>query len=667
MENFDDIRDSASPALDASQLSELRPYVVNLTQGQFSTDGCYTTTASDVDAIFDHYLPRFIAARGGDPVPVAIWAHGGLVNEDQGLQIAHGQVKWWLDNGVYPLHFVWETGTLDALKQILLPVSRGRDLADETTDPVIEFAARPLGSKLWLAMKQSAKLASEDGGGALYTARKLAQFASANPSLALHAIGHSAGSIFHSHFIPAVLRAGVPQFASLSLLAPAITVENFKKTLAPLVGNGIADIVVFAMRRELERADNCLRIYRKSLLYLVARALETTRDTPLLGLEDSLRLDPAMIEFFGLATPAEHAGVVWSLSPDDAPAGKHSSSKSHGGFDNNQETMNSVAYRVLGAPATQPFPAALEAQGRDLWVDAGTTPTASPAPRPKDTAPFPQQQPGSRKLALCVGIDAYPTPRDQLGGAVNDARHWADVLGDMKFDVTVLTDGDATRQAIIDSLSGLLSGAPAGSVVVFQYAGHGTEVPDSYLAGRDGRDEDDSNDEALCPVDFREVGVLLDDDLYRLVSEYLPDQVNLTGFYDCCHSGSGFRGFDPRIAVPDTLRARSVPFEPAMFGPGERGGPHAVSRRLPAEDPTGALQRVPRRRSGVRKRGARSLHDARAAHRDDTRPDQQSLRERGDRGVQRRHTPAPWDADVRAGDGHAALPRPIDLVLSRKT
>jgi hypothetical protein len=567
-------RDSAAN-LTATQLSELRPYVINLTQGRFSSDGRYTTSASDVDAIFAHHLPKFAMAREGRSAPVAIWAHGGLVSEDKGLLIAHGQVQWWLDNGVYPLHFVWETGVLDALKQILQPVSRGRDIADETTDPVIEFAARPIGSRLWLAMKESARLASQTSGGAAYTARRLAEFAKANPSVLWHAIGHSAGSIFHSHFIPTVLSLDGPRLETLSLLAPAITIESFRQTLAPLVGNGIADTAVFAMLREVERADNCMQIYRKSLLYLVSRALEIAPNTPILGLEDSMRQDPEVAKLLGLTTAADHAGVVWSPTPTNAPNGGRSHSESHGGFDNDADTMNSVAYRVLGAPPDPPFPQQLIDRGRALWVDAGTMP-----PQQVLASPPRHDRPDQPRRAVCVGIDAYQNPRDQLTGAANDARNWATAFEDMGFMVTLLVDGDATRQGIIGALEELLSSAAAGSVVAFQYAGHGTQVPDSYLAERENREEVDGQDEALCPVDFREVGLLLDDDLYRIVCQHLPEKVNLTGFFDCCHSGSAFRGFGPRPDRPDDARPRYVPFESEMFGPANRAAPTLADEDL---------------------------------------------------------------------------------------
>ena len=101
----------------------LRPYVVNLSCGEFSRDGDMQTSAADVDAIFDEHLPAFVERTAPrfapHPVPLVIWAHGGIVSERAGLTIAGHQVPWWLSNGAYPLHFVWETGFLDTMKQIL--------------------------------------------------------------------------------------------------------------------------------------------------------------------------------------------------------------------------------------------------------------------------------------------------------------------------------------------------------------------------------------------------------------------------------------------------------------------------------------------------------------------------------------------------------------------
>ena len=112
----------------------------------------------------------------------------------------------------------------------------------------------------------------------------------------------------------------------------------------------------------------------------------------------------------------------------------------------------------------------------------------------------------------------------------------------------------------------MLSNAETGDVVVFQYAGHGTTVPDLYLGPRADGDERDGRDEALCPHDYDEVGLLLDDDIYAIVANHLKPTVSLTGFLDCCHSGSAFRGFapPPPPPAPDWVD-RWLPFERSML------------------------------------------------------------------------------------------------------
>ena len=124
-------------------------------------------------------------------------------------------------------------------------------------------------------------IAQHGEGGAHYVAGRLSDFCRKHPTKAieLHAIGHSAGSIFHAHFLSTAQKLGVPSFKSTHFLAPAIRVDLFKKLLFGSIGNGkgIDHLTLFTMRRDLEREDNCALVYRKSLLYLIYYALEPER------------------------------------------------------------------------------------------------------------------------------------------------------------------------------------------------------------------------------------------------------------------------------------------------------------------------------------------------------------------------------------------------------
>jgi hypothetical protein len=120
----------------------------------------------------------------------------------------------------------------------------------------------------------------------------------------------------------------------------------------------------------------------------------------------------------------------------------------------------------------------------------------------------------------------------------------------------MLLDQAATRTDILAAFRSLVAGARAGDVVVFQFAGHGTQVDDL------DRDETDSLDEAFCPADFGQGRLLIDDDIRAVVAGLNPG-VNLTCFIDCCHSGTITRALVPGVrpsSVPPGSRARFIPY-----------------------------------------------------------------------------------------------------------
>ena len=561
-------------------MEELRPHVINMNQGRFSDEGLFQTAPEDVDTIFEDHLEQALRTKGR-PLHLLFWAHGGLISEQDGLFIAHLQVQWWKKNNVYPIHFVWETGFCDALKQILggareMAAARGlpRDFWDYTTDPAVEAAARALGgAKIWGAMKESARLASDNGGAAAYTAVKLAEFCRKHPGeVELHAVGHSAGSIFHSWFLPRAFAAGAPDFATLNLLAPAIRMDGFNGRLFPLVGGKIRHLGMFTMKRDWEEDDNVAGIYRKSLLYLIYNALEPERKTPILGLENSVRQDPETAKLFGLkGMPSTKADVIWSVS--QATTGSSAStSRTHGGFDNDRPTMNSVARRILGREDIIDFPEEAIQRGLgDIWsasspflpefqhLFAPSTPPrptmAAPHSQPDFSAPSkPSSAPGAQR-ALCIGIDAYPTM--PLGGCVADARAWGSALEQRGFTITYLLNEQATRAAILNELSRLIAATAPGDVAVFQFSGHGTELEDldrDEIGGTNG-----DMDEALCPYDIAQGAFVIDDDIAE-VFEGIQQGTNVTCFIDCCHSGTIVRFMVGAVPGDDKdRRARYMP------------------------------------------------------------------------------------------------------------
>jgi hypothetical protein len=568
-----------------AERQELLPHIVNLRSGQFSSSGDWSSTAEDVDAIFDTYLPQALAdVPGGQALPLVLYAHGGLTDEESGLEKARLHIQWWKQNKAYPIYFVWETGFVDTLLQLLerqqAAVAGARNLfSDNVGDPIIQALARKLGGdKIWGAMKQSAQLASAPNvlgtastadavaGGAYYLATRLAEFCRNHPGrLTLHAVGHSAGAVFHSHFVPRALELGVQPFRSMHLMAPAVRADVFKQQLLPLVGGaraGIEDLTMYTMHDSYERDDNCGAVYRKSLLYLIHYALEPDNETPILGLERNVRKDPALKNLFGIGG-AGPATIIWSRTDDDS--GRSAShATTHGGFDDDPRTMESIARRVLDlddSASLFPYPEQETSRARALWtLPPAFQPTAAWPPVPQlaatQTIKLQVQPQRSRKMALCVGINGYPTA--PLSGCVSDANSWSSQLAKLGFQCDKLLDQQATRAAIAQKLEQLVTGSRCGDVIVFQYSGHGTQVPD--VNGDEMGGDSPKLDEAICPVDFHKGELLIDDDFGRIFAK-LPDGVNLTCFFDCCHSGTISRmgvGTAPLPPGAGTRRARFV-------------------------------------------------------------------------------------------------------------
>lgn len=512
--------------LTPAQLKALKPHVISLTDGRLDKEATpeprsvadFATVEADIDAIFSTYLPAFIDAQGGASVPIVLWAHGGLVDEEAGFAGAQRQVEWWKAHGVYPIHFVWKTGAWtaiwDAIGRWVSGGSRG-PLGD-AKDWLIEEGARALGGEqVWLDMKLDAAASSDPSGGAKRFVQKLATWMKAHPdAVTVHAVGHSAGSIFHSHLIPVALDAGVPRFETVSFLAPAVRMDTFRTKLLPR-SDRIGNLAIFTMTDEAELDDNCFTVYGRSLLYLVAASFEANRGTAILGLAKDIAKDAAVTAF--LSGPGGE--VIFTPNGKKSPSA--STATSHGDFDDDGPTMESVLLRVTGLRKVKvPFPTS-DAREIAPWSDVVPIPAAT-----RGTG-------GAR--ALCIGIDDYLRPADRLTGAVKDAELWGSVLTGAGFAVTPLTNRDATKSRILGSIFQLISDAAAGDVLVVQYSGHGTYAPD--LAGGD---EDDAQDEALCPVDFRDGGLVLDDDLAKLW-DLIPDGVALTIFFDSCHSGGANR------------------------------------------------------------------------------------------------------------------------------
>jgi metacaspase-1 len=150
---------------------------------------------------------------------------------------------------------------------------------------------------------------------------------------------------------------------------------------------------------------------------------------------------------------------------------------------------------------------------------------------------------GLVKAALCIGINQYPNPANNLAGCVNDANDWAKVLNDIyNFDVIkMLLNSDATLDNVRASAEELLASKP--DVFVITDSSHGTRIPDSTEA--------DGYCEAICLYDK----FLIDHDFHKILEKADP-KTKIVVISDSCHSAGVTREF---LATMNDFRYASQP------------------------------------------------------------------------------------------------------------
>ena len=335
-------------------LEKIRPHFVNLgNDGVLSEAGRYNSDADEVRRVVQTNFEAKAAAWGKTP-RLMLYAHGGLNTETASASRIASLLPIFLANEIYPLHFMWETGLWDSIRGIVQDSMRHRRMKGwqdnmrarffDLLDEAIELGSRGLGRPIWSQMKDNACCASEEpNGGALFVANKIAEYAS-QAKVELHLVGHSAGSIFHAHLLPLLVERGLA-VKTLTLFAPACTMALFESNILPHVGKGIERLTIFNLNDETERDDSVTSIYHKSLLYLVSEAFEAKRGEPLLGMQKCWKNTKAR-RSLGKAVAENNATVIHSKGGPNLTL--RSNSTTHGGFDNDEDTLNSTLRIILG-------------------------------------------------------------------------------------------------------------------------------------------------------------------------------------------------------------------------------------------------------------------------------------------------------------------------------
>jgi hypothetical protein len=299
---------SSNPSLSAHEVS---PFVVNMqNEGRLSDKGQFRTFDSDLDFLLEHHLNKEARERwqvgASGTIDVALYAHGGLVDEQSAANSARQWVPLLYSNRIFPIFLMWETDLLSTVFNSFQDTLEGEErriAADwwnrfktnvkDWKDERIEGLAREPGSLLWREMKDNANDISATRVSGVV---KLFELFKAKrrrlPRVRLHLIGHSAGAIVHAFLGKRAIDRGF-DVASVSLIAPAVRVETFNEQLGDRIGRHRIRTLVAHLHDDAERADPSCSPYGRSLLYLVSRSFEKQIDEPLLGMEK--HLVPALV------------------------------------------------------------------------------------------------------------------------------------------------------------------------------------------------------------------------------------------------------------------------------------------------------------------------------------------------------------------------------------
>ncbi|KAK6456705.1 caspase domain-containing protein [Scheffersomyces xylosifermentans] len=166
-----------------------------------------------------------------------------------------------------------------------------------------------------------------------------------------------------------------------------------------------------------------------------------------------------------------------------------------------------------------------------------------------------------RKKALLVGINYFGS-QNELRGCVNDVKNMSSFLverwGYRWEDIVILTDDQRdiqrvpTKDNIFRAMQWLVKDARPNDSLVFHYSGHGGTTKDL-----DG-DEESGMDDVIYPVDFQQVGHIVDDDMHAIMVRPLPPGCRLTALYDSCHSGTA-------LDLPYVYSTKGVVKEPNLL------------------------------------------------------------------------------------------------------
>ena len=349
--------------------------------------------------VVDAPMKWYSKQAAGAPAKLLIYAHGGLNSEEESIQRIRVLAPYAEANGIYPLFMTWKTGPVETLLNIFEDYFRGRpelgpgpvgsvlDQLREGADLMIEATSHLILRGVWSEMRGNAEFSTQSGRSVDLLAKKLIalrdKLKADNRNLEVHLVGHSAGSILLGWLLDRLVRPDLqpaaPPISSCTLFAAACSVQfavgTYAKAAQTPVFN-LKNLYLHYLNDANERDDGlpsaATQLYGKSLLYLVARALDDLRKMPLLGMEkaiDPASLDPSdwekgqanvIVSWQQLWIPGKPGSTAQRGFPVTEPnvpitATRKMAPATHGSFDNNIDVITQTLERIRGKQLIAPI------------------------------------------------------------------------------------------------------------------------------------------------------------------------------------------------------------------------------------------------------------------------------------------------------------------------
>jgi len=260
-----------------------------------------------MEMICFHNIKKWLDSNSSNK-KITIYALGGFKKEKEYISKIRIMMPYFLENGIYPIFLIYQDSFVEAIVKSIDGEFRDIQINNKNEqialNRAIENYARKISTRaIWSEVKENAKNANRRRilgfkqsnknpvSGALYILTNSLERLQKKEGFdfEIDVIAHLSGSqLVATSWLKELAKRNM-RLNSMHLLSPSISIQDSNIYIKYAIEKkvlDIRDIHIYMLGKDVELSDN-VSIYRKSILYLISRALDHLHKTPLLGLQDS--------------------------------------------------------------------------------------------------------------------------------------------------------------------------------------------------------------------------------------------------------------------------------------------------------------------------------------------------------------------------------------------